>query len=31
MMVIAFIVYSFNLTKISNTTAVVNQTYMGLF
>ena len=30
MMVIAFIVYSFNLTKISNTTAVVNQTYMGL-
>ena len=30
MMVIAFIVYSSNLTKISNTTAVVNQTYMGL-
>ncbi len=30
MMVIAFVVYSFNLTKISNTTAVVNQTYMGL-
>ena len=30
MMAIAFIVYSFNLTKISNTTAVVNQTYMGL-
>ena len=30
MMAIAFVVYSFNLTKISNTTAVVNQTYMGL-
>jgi len=30
MMVIAFIVYSFNLTKISNTTAVVNKPLMGL-
>ena len=30
MMAIAFIVYSFNLTKVSNTTAVVNRTYMGL-
>ncbi len=30
MMAIAFIVYSFNLTKISNTTAVVNRPYMGL-
>ncbi len=30
MMVIAFIVYSFNLTKVSNTTAVINRPYMGL-
>jgi len=30
MMVIAFIVYSFNLTKVSNTTAVVNRPFMGL-
>lgn len=30
MMAIAFVEYSFNLTKISNTTAVVNQPLMGL-
>ena len=30
MMAIAFIVYSFNLTKISNTTAVINRPLMGL-
>ena len=30
MMVIAFVVYSFNLTKISNTTAVINKANMGL-
>ena len=30
MMVIAFVVYSFNLTKISNTTAVINRPMMGL-
>lgn len=30
MMVIAFVVYSFNLTKISNTTAVINRPFMGL-
>ena len=30
MMVIAYVVYSFNLTKISNTTAVVNRPGMGL-
>ncbi|MBQ3384355.1 MAG: hypothetical protein IJG59_03990 [Erysipelotrichaceae bacterium] len=30
MMAIAFVVYSFNLTKISNTTAVINRPMMGL-
>lgn len=30
MMAVAFIVYSFNLTKISNTTAVINRPLMGL-
>ncbi len=30
MMVIAFVVYSFNLTKVSNTTAVINKPLMGL-
>lgn len=30
MMAIAFVVYSFNLTKVSNTTAVVNRPLMGL-
>lgn len=30
MMIIAFVVYSFNLTKVSNTTAVVNKPMMGL-
>ncbi len=30
MMVIAFLTYSLNLTKISNTTAVINRPYMGL-
>ena len=30
MMVVAYIVYSFNLTKVSNTTAVVNKPGMGL-
>ena len=30
MMLLAFVVYSFNLTKISNTTAVVNKPMMGL-
>ncbi len=30
MMAIAFVVYSFNLTKISNTTAVINKPMMGL-
>lgn len=30
MMLVAFIVYSFNLTKVSNTTAVVNRPLMGL-
>lgn len=30
MMVIAFVVYSFNLTKVSNTTAVINRPLMGL-
>lgn len=30
MMLVAFVVYSFNLTKISNTTAVVNRPLMGL-
>ena len=30
MMAIAFIVYSFNLTKVSNTTAVINKPLMGL-
>ena len=30
MMAIAFVVYSFNLTKISNTTAVINKPFMGL-
>jgi len=30
MMIIAFVAYSFNLTKISNTTAVVNRPFMGL-
>ena len=29
-MAIAFVVYSFNLTKISNTTAVINRPLMGL-
>ena len=30
MMAIAFVVYSFNLTKVSNTTAVINKSAMGL-
>lgn len=30
MMAVSFVVYSFNLTKISNTTAVVNRPFMGL-
>ena len=30
MMALAFIVYSFNLTKVSNTTAVINKPFMGL-
>ncbi|MBR3265804.1 MAG: hypothetical protein IKI61_07600 [Erysipelotrichaceae bacterium] len=30
MMALAFVVYSFNLTKVSNTTAVVNKPLMGL-
>ncbi len=30
MMAIAFVVYSFNLTKVSNTTAVINKSLMGL-
>jgi len=30
MMVIAFLTYSLNLTKVSNTTAVINRPYMGL-
>ena len=30
MMAIAFVDYSFNLTKISNTTAVINKPFMGL-
>lgn len=30
LMAIAFVVYSFNLTKISNTTAVINKPMMGL-
>ena len=30
MMGLAFVIYSFNLTKISNTTAVVNKPFMGI-
>ena len=31
MLIISFVVLSFNLTKISNTTAVMNKSWMGLF
>lgn len=29
-MIITFVIYSFNLTNVSNTTAIINKSYMGL-